>query len=278
MLSSSRSADSELAGILQGIALGLFMVFVISELKLLLPPALLQPAWQLRAAEGLRVTAPLPLVASVLLLLAERVDAEDEVLELRVLMLRRLAVGATIGFLLLIPLQISAGLRQISQTAASEARQLEEVRQVAKAIGEANSPDAMNRAIALLPGLPPDFQGRYARPLAQVRLELLSQIRPQIADLESRLNHLRRERLLSSAGLFLLDGLMSLAYAIAFAALARMGRGEPSLLGHCLWKLRSLGGWIRLVGRGRRGEGSASDDWLLSLHEVEDDNDDRTTS
>lgn len=272
MQSSSRSADRELAGILQGIGLGLLMVYVISVLKLLLPLALFQPAWQMRAAEGLRITAPLPLVASVLLLLAERVDAGAEALELRVLMLRRLAVGATIGFLLLIPLQISAGLRQMGQTAASEVRQLEEVRQVAAAIEKADSSDAMNRAIARLPGLPPDFQGQYDRPLVQVRLALLAQIRPQIANLESRLNLLRRERLFNSAGLFLLDGLMSLAYAIAFAALASTGREQPSLLQHSLWKLRSLGVWIRLLGRGRRAEGPVSADWLRSLQDVEDDN------
>ena len=75
MVSSSPPSDRELAGILQGIGLGLLMVYVIGVLKLLLPPALFQAAWQLRAAEALRATAALPLVASVLLLLAERLDA-----------------------------------------------------------------------------------------------------------------------------------------------------------------------------------------------------------
>ena len=274
MVSSSPPSDRELAGILQGIGLGLLMVYVIGVLKLLLPPALFQAAWQLRAAEALRATAALPLVASVLLLLAERLDAGAEKLEQRLLVLRRLAVCATIGFLLLIPLQISAGMRQLSQTAASEARQLEAVRQVAKAIEEADSPEAMNRAIARLPGLPPDFRGQYARPLSEVRLELLAQIRPQIETLPSRLDQLHRQRLFRSSGLFVLDGLMSLAYAIAFAALASTGRGQPSLLQFSLWKLGSLGVWMRRPGRGRRVEGPVSHDWLRSLQDGVDDNDD----
>lgn len=230
MAYSTRSSDRDLADILQGIALGLLLVFLISELRQLLPPALLQPAWQLRAAEALRSIAFLPLVAGVLLLLARRFNPAAEGLEWRLLQMRRLAIAASIGFLLLIPLQITAGLRQINQTTAGEARQLEGVRQVALAIEQANTTEAMNKAIARLPGLPSDFQGQYALPLDQVRPRLLSQIRPQIQRLEGPLMKLRRQRLGSAAGLFLLDGLLSLAYAIAFAALAskRRGRAKPA--------------------------------------------------
>ncbi len=194
-------------------------------------------------------------MASVHLLLAERLDPGAEKLEQRVLVLRRLAEFATIGFLLLIPLRISAGMCQLSQTAASEARQLEAVRQVVEAIEEADSPEAdspqaLNRAIARPPGLLPGFQGQHARPpLAEVRLELLAQIRPQIETLPSRLDQLHRQRLLSSSGLFVLDGLMSLAYAIALPALASTARGQASLPWFSLWKPGSLGVGLRRAGR-----------------------------
>jgi hypothetical protein len=273
MVSSSRAADRDLAGILQGIAAGLLLVYLISELKQLLPPALLQPAWQLRAAEALRGTAALPLVAGVLLLLAQRFDAISEGLQRRVLLLRRLAIAASIGFLLLIPLQITAGLRQINLTTAAEARQLNAVQQVAEAIRQADTPEAMNRAIARLPGLPSDFKGQYARPLNQVRAGLLAQIQPQLRKLEGRLRDLRRYRLLSAAGLLTLDALMSLAYAIAFAALASSGDGKPSLLQRCLRALRrfraALTGLFRRGG-GRQSQGPISEDWLRSMQDEDD--------
>lgn len=271
MVFSSRSFDRDLATILQGVALGLLLVFLISELKQLLPPALLQPAWQLRAAEALRNIAVLPLMAGVLLLLARRFDPAAEGLEWRLLLLRRLAIGASIGFLLLIPLQITAGLRQINQTTAGEARQLDAVRQVAVAIEQANTPEAMNKAIARLPGLPSDFQGQYALPLNQVRPRLLSQIRPQIELLEGRLKELRRQRLGSAAGLVALDGLLSLAYAIAFAALASSGDGEPSLLQRSAWNLHSLIRWFRRKNSATRGKERIDEEWIRSLQDGVDD-------
>jgi hypothetical protein len=265
MVYSSSSSDRNLAGILQGVAFGLLLVFLISELKQLLPPALLQPTWQLRAAEALRNIAVLPLLAGVLLVLARRFAPDAEGLEWRLRLLRRLAIFASIGFLLLIPLQITAGLRQINLTTAGETRQLEAVRQVSVAIEQANSTVAMNKAIARLPGMPPDFQGKYARPLDQVRSGLLSQIRPQIQRLEERLKVLRRQRLGSAAGFFVLDGLLSLAYAIAFAALASSGAGQPNLLEHSLWHLRKLGRGFRSLGRNQGGRGPVSKDWIRSM-------------
>jgi len=266
MVSSSRAADRDLAGILQGIAAGLLLVYLSTELKLLLPPALLQPAWQLRAGEALRGTAALPLVAGVLLLLARRFDPDGQGLARRVMFVRRLAIAACLGFLLLIPLQITAGLRQINQTTAVEARQLAAVRRVADAIAQADTPAAMNRAIAQLPGLPSDFQGQYARPLDQVRRGLLAQIQPQIKRLETRLAELRRQRLFSALGIFVFDGILSLAYAIAFAALASSGADKPSLLQRLLWKLQQLIRWLRKpMNRARRQQGPVSEDWLRAM-------------
>lgn len=266
MLSSSRSADRDLAGILQGISVGLLLVYLATELKLLLPPALLQPAWQLRAGEALRGTAALPLVAGVLLLLARRFDPQAEGLGRRVVLLRRLSIAACIGFLLLIPLQITAGLRQINQTTAAEARQLDSVRRVAQAIEQADTPAAMNRAIAQLPGLPSDFQGQYAKPLDQVRSGLLAQIQPQIKKLEARLAELRRQRLFSALGIFMFDGLMSLAYALGFAALASSGEDTPSLLQRLLRKQQKLGRWLRRPRlAARRQQGPVSEDWIRAM-------------
>lgn len=269
MTSFSRSeADRDLAGILQGIGLGLLLAYLVTEVKLLVPPALLQPAWQLRAGEALRTTAALPLVAGVLLLLARRFDPSGLALARKVVLMRRLSIAASLGFLLLIPLQITAGLRQIHQTTAGEVRQLNTVRRVASAIEQADTPAAMNRAIAQLPGLPTDFQGRYARPLDQVRSSLMAQIQPQIKQLESRLNELRRQRLFRALGVFVFDGLLSLAYAIGFAALASSGQEQPSLLEQFLWRWQGIIGWLRGPGKSaRRQQGPVSEDWIRSMHD-----------
>lgn len=271
MLSSTRSTpDRDLAGILQAVSFGLLLVYLATELKQLLPPALLQPAWQLRAGEALRSSAALPLVAGALLLLARRFDPQGVALARRVVLVRRLSIAACLGFLLLIPLQITAGLRQINQTTAVEARQLDSVRRVAQAIEQAATPEAMNRAIAQLPGLPSDFQGQFARPLDQVRSGLLAQIQPQIKKLESRLVELRRQRLFGALGIFVFDGILSLAYAIGFAALASSGADQSSLLQRVLRRLEGLGRWWGGPGRFRRQEGPVSREWIRAMADDQD--------
>lgn len=57
---------------LQHVGYGLFGLFLAFLLKLVWPVALLQPAWQLQFANGLRTTGLFPLLGAVLLLLAGR--------------------------------------------------------------------------------------------------------------------------------------------------------------------------------------------------------------
>jgi hypothetical protein len=63
-------------------------------LKVLLPPALLRPSWQLAVADALRGGASVALVGAVLLLLAERPDPDGEGLLWLVTWVRRLAIAA----------------------------------------------------------------------------------------------------------------------------------------------------------------------------------------
>jgi len=263
MQSLSRRFDPpDLAGPLQGVALGLLVAYAAGLLRVLLPLALLQPAWQLRAAEASRAAAHIPLFAVILLLLAQRYDPRDVGLARRVVWVRRLAAAAALGYLLLLPLQVSAALRQIDQTVSLESRQLQRIESVVTAIERADSPQAMNRAIAGLPGLPANFQGQFARPIPEVRTALLAQIRPQIQPLQARLSQLRTQRLQDLLPSVIFDSFIALGLFIAFAAVGCSGEGQPTLLQRCL----SPFGRLR-VGGVSRSRGPVSKAWLHSLQE-----------
>jgi hypothetical protein len=228
--SSRPPEDLDLAAVCQGVCLSLLFAFLSILVKLAYPIALLQPFWQIKTAEALLGTASLPLVAGVLLIFAQRYDPESPILATRVLWARRVAILAALGFFLLIPLQISAAMRQINQATSNEVRQLRNFQNVANAIAQAKTPPELYRAVSKIPGLPPDFRIDDSLPIPLVRSTLLGEIRPQILNLEARLRQLRRDRLQGSLTFLVFNGLTCLAYGIGFAAIGRLGEEKATLL------------------------------------------------
>lgn len=269
MQSSFPPEDIDLAGVCQGVAIGMLVAFAAIQLKVILPPALAQPSWQLQVGDSLRGTASVPLVATALLIFAQRFDPDAEALDRRVRFVRRLCVAVALGFLLLIPLQVSAGLSQMGQAASGEARQLRDIQRVSLAIEQAQTQEALNQAIAQLPGLPPNFRGSFTRPIAEVRTILLSQIRPQIRALETRVTQARTDRMQAALRLFIFDGITTLGYAIGFAAMARTGDDSPSLLQTFLWLPDELGGRFRSTRNAARDRGPISEQWITTLVDEE---------
>lgn len=230
LLPNRSSEDLDLDDVLQGIGFALLFAFLAIFAKLAFPVALLQPGWQLRVGEALRGTASIPLVGMALMLLAEFINPDSQILANRVLWLRRLSVAAALGFFLLIPLQISAGLRDISQSTIAEYRELRAIQRAATAIQEAGTPQEMFTAIKLVPGVPADVAPAFTQPIPSIRTALLAQIRPQILKLESRIREVRNQRIQGAILLFTFDGFISLAYGIGFAAIGRTALGRPTLL------------------------------------------------
>lgn len=270
MRSSFPPEDLDLAGVCQGVAIGMLVAFLAIQLKVMLPPALAQAPWQLQVGDSLRGTASVPLVATVLLVLAQRFDPDAEALERRVTLVRRLCMAVSLGFLLLIPLQISAGMNQMGQASSGEARQLRDIQRVSLAIEQARTPEALNQSIAQLPGLPPDFRGNFNRPISEVRSILLTQIRPQIRALETRLSQARSDRLQAALRLFIFDGITSLGYAIGFGAIGRSSEDMPSLLQMFLWLPEELRERLASSRKGARERGPVSEQWITTLSDDPD--------
>ncbi|MEI7952479.1 MAG: hypothetical protein WCH37_07350, partial [Synechococcaceae cyanobacterium ELA182] len=247
---SEQEHSIELSLVLQYIGYGLFGLFVAFLLKLVLPVALLQPAWQLQLANALRTTAIFPLLGAVLL--AQLLRSQSRSLAGQVLWVRRLAFLAALGFLLLIPLQTSAGIKLLGAGNSGELRALRQVKAVAEEIRVANSEAAMKLAISRLPGAPAEIQGSFTKPIDVVRSVVLDQLQPQIERADTRLAELRKLRLQGGLLGWITDGLAALALAACFAAIGQLQSESPSLLLNVL----NLPGLIRFrldeLGKGRR--------------------------
>ncbi|MEI6030387.1 MAG: hypothetical protein WCQ20_04375 [Synechococcaceae cyanobacterium ELA739] len=263
---SEQEQSLELSLVLQFIGYGLFGLFVAFLLKLVLPVALLQPAWQLQLANALRTTAIFPLLGAVLLLLAQLLRSQCRSLAAQVLWVRRLAFFAALGFVLLIPLQTHAGLKLLGAGNSGELRALRQVKAVAEEIRVANSEASMKLAISHLPGAPAEIQGSFTKPIDQVRSVVLEQLQPQIQRADSRLAELRKLRLQGGLLGWITDGLAALALAACFAAIGQLREEGSSLLLHVL----NLPGLIRFhldeLGKGRRSREPVDAAWVESLH------------
>lgn len=167
-----------MAGLLRIAAFCLYGVFLTSVVPLFLPPRLLDPAWQLLAINTLFTASPFPLLATCCLLLGRSPDPRA-VLTSRMLQggMRLAARLASIGFVLLVPLQISA-LWRVSILAEVPANRLISTLTSARTeIQSSLTLAELNTALAKLPGNPklpanfnlpiPDFQKATIQRLSQ---------------------------------------------------------------------------------------------------------------
>jgi hypothetical protein len=114
---------SILADRLSLFSLALLILYIAAAVAALLPPAIFNAAWQLRAIRTLLDSAFLPLLALGLLHLGAYLDPQNLALQNRRKLAARLAILAVLGFLLFIPLQVSAAWRTVAAANANASRQ-----------------------------------------------------------------------------------------------------------------------------------------------------------
>lgn len=117
----SRSAA---IGILQAISLALLAIFLVSVILRALPPRLLDPLWQVSLCTALLDMGGFALLAVVVLTIAQLLQPEDEQLRRLQVRITRFCGVAGMGYLLLIPLLLSALLLGYQQVEAQSQRKL----------------------------------------------------------------------------------------------------------------------------------------------------------
>jgi len=202
--------------------LGIFLATVVVGAW---PPKILDPQWQLGFSAGLINNASLAVVGALLTPLALAFHPDSDRLRARRNVFRRWALAAAIGFLLLIPLQASAGWRlyrsvtsNAEQQISQSARKLTELRQ---AIATATSPQdiqaKLNQLVGKNAGLTPT---QLRTPIDQLRQELLAGADQALNRLQQRIeaqSSFKPDRLIKET---IRISLSSLLYAVGFAFLS----------------------------------------------------------
>ncbi|MFM7548764.1 MAG: HpsJ family protein [Cyanobacteriota bacterium] len=270
---SSRSGPAALvtAPGLSVVALVLFLLFASTLAAALFPLQPLAPAWQLRLAGTLISGAPFALLGLALLRIAAELGPYDPRLLKRAQLCSQLAVAAALGFLLLVPLQTTAGLQQgrsFNQTQAGRIQRAEiKLKALRQAVASASTNADLNRQLQQLQG-PVLGPADIAQPLPLLKAQVG-------AVLDQGDQQLRRDREASqpTSARQLLPELLRQAFAclllaLGFAALAQRPGSEVSLLQEQQWRWQRT----RRSFAGDRGRSSSvTGDYLHELGRQEED-------
>lgn len=173
------------------------LIFLAAALAALLPIRFVDPGWQLGMIRSLVDNSSFPLISLVLLHFASHLEPANGPWQARCTTFRYLAISATLGFLLIVPLQAFATWKAI---AASEASTTGQQRQVTETFGElreairtAPTLDDLQDRLQQLNG-PPLQAADLNQPLPQLRQQLLAALQQAESTVKTQLPAIPPER------------------------------------------------------------------------------------
>lgn len=207
----------------------LIAVFGFTVLAVMIPLALLLPAWQIKVSNGILSAAPLAGIGAMLILLAHQLDDDSDELEQWVRRLRFWAIPAAIGFFLLIPLQTYNGYKLIRIASGQDRQAIAPLEKALKAVQSSTNENELRAAMSQIPNAPPNL-GRLAIPLPQAKQLITDRLGGEIKRLDNQAEERNAARWQQSLVSWAKNCFISLAFGAGFAEVARFPRARKSLL------------------------------------------------
>jgi hypothetical protein len=263
----SESAQQSAGIMLFRVGVALLVIFTILLLAGLFPIKIIDPGWQLRVIRTLVNNGTIAVLGLVLISLAPVIHP-TETLKKRRLRIANLAVIASIGYLLIVPLQGIAIWQGLSSFGISQARQLQaakdKIELIRKAVNESGNTAELQKRLQAIPGpsLPPLNTNT---PIEIVRPQLLSLLNTAQGQLRQRSAGagLSADRLQQLVQESIRVGLSALVFAAAFACGSVWPGGYRNLFDSWLKIFSALFGWMRP--RRRTGKKSSDREYFDQL-------------
>jgi hypothetical protein len=187
------------------------------------PLQIMRPEWQLRVASVLLTSGVSALIGVLLLVLAQQNSPKKSSPMLaRVRFIRQLAGWAAIGYLILIPGQIAAGLRLLSNTANAEKQPRIEWGKFRSRIQATETEAQLRELLGSRPDIPP-LPEKLDVPLNRLKEELITYTDSRFAARDTEIEKARSERLQNFLNEALRNTIQSLLLAWGFSAVAKKG-------------------------------------------------------
>lgn len=225
----------------------LLLVYLVFVVRAALPMQLLNILWQIQLSTSVVEFAPIALLGVVLICLASFLDQGNEDLVSMQRTVAKLALIASVGFFLLIPLRmfhIFAFQQTIGNVQDRQVAQgLTRVKKIKEAVNQASSREDLEARLKAMsaPPLPEALKQRNLSDLKEGLLRSLNQVEAQF---QRRKPTPGKEKELNS---YLSNGKMMLSallYAAAFAAAGQRTNSEENFLDEISLAVRSLFGRV----------------------------------
>lgn len=220
----------DLASSLDRVALALISVYIVLLIASVIPPHIKDPNWLIDILNALRGIAFLPLIGGVLILLANQMDRQSNIISKHRKWVRKFAPLAALGFLLMVPLQGLASYRVLSASKGEAAQKINKLSRGLEIIRNAQDEGALRAGINAvgIKNIPP---GKLIVPLPVVKEQILSQLAPQIMRLQNETNISYNKALQNLLFQWLRDSALALIYAFGFSGLTKPGEMVASNIG-----------------------------------------------
>ncbi len=219
----------DLAEPLKWVGFALLGIYAAAVGAAALPVRLLDPAWINSVCSSIRSGVLFPLLAMVLILISaylERTGNEPPLIT----RLRRLCSLVTLGFVLMIPLQIWSGQKLIDLAIQNQQARVQPLDMALRALYATANADELQAAIRSIPGASPNISNRFDEPVRLIRDRLIAEIEPQLDkqkdQIKGVIGGIRRDSVI----VLVKDTSQALFSALAFAALGRSKSNRPTLL------------------------------------------------
>ena len=214
---------------LKWVGFALLGIYAASVGAAALPVTLLDPVWINSVCGSIRSGVLYPLLAMVLILIGaylERTGNEPPLIT----RLRRLCSWVTLGFVLMIPLQIWSGQKLIDLAIQNQQARVQPGERALRALYATTNADELQAAIRSIPGASPNISNRFDEPVRTIRDRLIAEIEPQLDkqkdQIKGVIGGIRRDSVI----VLVKDTSQALFSALAFAALGRSKSNRPTLL------------------------------------------------
>jgi hypothetical protein len=226
-LSSATARGISLAGLV------LFALYGSTLAGALLPLQVLDPGWQLRLGITLINAAPLALSGLVLVHLAASLAPADAQLVARRRRIAALAIGAAMGFLLLVPLMSVAAIKQQQIKSSGRASQIaaaeDQLRALRQAVDNTSSGSDLSSRLGALKGPVLDAEDQ-ALPLPLLKARVKTVLGRADAKLARERELVTTTNVWQLVPEMLRNAFAGLALSLGFAGLARRQEAPVSML------------------------------------------------
>jgi len=211
-----------------GIGLGLVALVFNS-----LPVRLLDPAWQLQFAAAFTSAGFFLLIGTLLVCTADAFHVASESPNKQVKGIRKLCTWLAILYLVLIPVQLYAGVRVLQQKSSEDGRPLAQWQKLKRQIEATTNEQELRTLLAKLPQ-PVNLPAKLDQPFVAFKNGIIEQSDSRFNALAYQAEQTRSKRVQGFIVEATNNCLRSLLFAAGFAAFARPKPGALSLLEHVL--------------------------------------------